>query len=75
MIGLGVWMFLTVTDKDLEEVRNLGFVLGIAGLGAIITGAVLWPRSKKKTVSPPNAEPTAPDSGAIEGYEEEKGPP
>jgi hypothetical protein len=67
LTGMSVWILLTVTDKVLEEVRNLGFVLLIAGLGAIVTGVVLWPRTRKKTVPPPSEEPTAPDSRAIEG--------
>jgi hypothetical protein len=50
MTGLGVAAF---TGPDLQEVRNLGIVLLIAGLGAFATGAVLWPRPRKL---PPEAE-------------------
>jgi hypothetical protein len=65
--GLSVWFFLTVRDKELEELHNVGFALLIAGLGAIVVGIVLWPRSKKKIVPPPSDEPTAPGSRASEG--------
>jgi hypothetical protein len=64
--GMGIWLFLSITSKDLEELRKLGFVFLLAGLGAFVTGIVLWPRSKRKNAPSPSEEPTAPDGKAIE---------
>jgi hypothetical protein len=65
-IGLSVWFFLTITSEEMEELRNVGFALLLAGLVAFVTGIVLWPRSKQKTEPPSSDEPTTRDSGAIE---------
>jgi hypothetical protein len=64
---MSVWLFLTITSKDLEELRYVSFAVFLAGLGAFVTGIVLWPRSKQKTAPPPSEEPPTPDSRGIKG--------
>jgi hypothetical protein len=65
--NMTVWFFLSMSDNELEVLRSLGFALLAVGVGAFVTGIVLWPRSKRKAVPPPSEEPTAPDRKKIEG--------
>ena len=44
---LGVFMILAFwSSKDLQDIRNMGFIFVLAGPAAMTLGVVLWPRSK-----------------------------
>jgi hypothetical protein len=62
MLGMGVYGLLEPPIEGVPEVRNIIFALLIAGVLALVTGGVLWPRSKKKPDVPPGDEQSSPHS-------------